>query len=162
MTFGRLPSLRRCISQIVKPIKTNYKGIRLLRIVSLIFEKNITDFLYNKMKRRITPRQCGCQSRRSAVIQLIDFLEAFNLENSSNLCTVYLDYAKAFNRVSFQFLLRKILLNGHDENFTDLCDSYLSARYQIVRVQHEVSDPLPVLNGVFWVPFCALFSSSFS
>ena len=68
----------------------NYKPIRLVLIVSLISDENIFQFLYNKMKGRITPRHFGFQQRKSAVIQMIDFLEAVSLENFTNIYTVYL------------------------------------------------------------------------
>ena len=66
------------------------------------------DFLFNKIKLRITSRQHGFQSKKSAVLQLIDFLENARLKNSPNLHTVYLDYAKSFDKVPFEVLLRKL------------------------------------------------------
>ena len=127
---------------------TNYRPISLLPKISLIFEKGIYDFLFNKIKHKITPRQHGFQSRKSAVLQLIDFLETARLKNSPNLYTVYLDYAKAFDKVPFEVLLRKLRLFGLDENFLHLMNSYLSDRQQIVIVQSQMSQPLPVLSGV--------------
>ena len=91
---------------------TNYSPISLLHKISLIFEKNMFDFLFNKIKHRITPRQHGFQSRKSAVLQLYDFLETARLKNSHNLYTVYLDYAKAFDKVPLEVLLRKLRLVG--------------------------------------------------
>ena len=61
---------------------TNYRPNSLLPKISLIFEKDIFDFLFNKTKPRFTPRQHGFQSRKSAVLQLIDFLETARLKNS--------------------------------------------------------------------------------
>ena len=87
-------------------------------------------------------------SKKSAVIQLIDFLESVSLENSTNFHTVYLDYAKAFDRVPFQVLLRKLCLFGLDESFICLFESNLTDRYQIFIVQNEVTDPMPVFNCV--------------
>ena len=111
---------------------TNYRPISLLPKFSLIFGKNMFDFLFNKIKHRITPRQHGFQSRKSAVLQLIDFIETARLKNAPKLCTVYLDYAKAFDKVPFEVLLRKLRLFGLDENFLHLIISYLSDRQQTV------------------------------
>ena len=113
---------------------TNYRPISLLPKHSLIFEKDIFDFLFNKIKHRITPRQHGFQSRKSAVLQLKDFLETARLKKT--LHTVYLDYAKAFDKVPFEVLLRKLGLFGLDENFLHLINSYLSDSQQIVIVQN--------------------------
>ena len=127
---------------------TNYRPISILPKISLIFEKNMFDLLFNKIKHRITPRQHGFQSRKSAVLQLIDFIETARLKNSPNLYTVYLDYAKAFDKVPFEVLLRKLRLFWLDENFLHLMNSYLSDRQQIVIVQNQMSRQLPVLSGV--------------
>ena len=110
------------------------------------------DFLFNKIKHRITPRQHGFQSRKSAVLQLIDFLETARLKNSHNLYTVNLDYAKAFDKVPFEVLLRKLRLFGLDENFLHLINSYLSDRQQIVKVQNQISRQQPVLTLLSGVP----------
>ena len=82
------------------------------------------------------------------MLQLIDFLETARLKHSPNLYTVYLDYAKAFDKVPFEVLLRKLRLFGLDENFLHLINSYLSDRQQIVIVQNQMSRQLPVLSGV--------------
>ena len=117
---------------------TNYRPISLLPKVSLIFEKNMFDFLFNKTKHRITPCQHGFQSRKSSVLQLIDFLQTARLKNSPNLYTVYLDYAKASDKVPFEVLLRKLRLFGLDENFLHLFNPYFSDRQQIVIVQNPL------------------------
>ena len=61
---------------------------------------------------------------------------------------MYLDYAKAFDKVPFEVLLRKLRLFGLDENFLHLINSYLSDRQQIVIVQNQMSRQLPVLSDV--------------
>ena len=137
---------------------TNYRPISLLPKISLIFEKNMFDFLFNKIKHRITPRQHGFQSRKIAVLQLIDFLQTARLKNSPNLYTVYLDYAKASDKVPFEVLLRKLRLFGLDENFLHLFNSYLSDRQQIVIVQNPllfliiINDmPSIFLDAIVWL-----------
>ena len=87
---------------------TNYRPISLLLKISLISEKGIFDSLFIKTKHRLTLRQNGFQSKKSAVFQLIDFLQTAWLKNSPKLYTVYLYYAKAFDKVPFEVLLRKL------------------------------------------------------
>ena len=127
---------------------TNYLPLSLLSKASLSFEINIFDSFHNKLKGRSPPQQFGFQSRKSAVIQLIDFLQTVRLKNSTNFYTVYLDYAKVFDRVSFQVLVRKLRIFGLDENFICLCEWYFFVRYQSVIDQNEMSNPQPVLIGV--------------
>ena len=82
------------------------------------------------------------------MLQLIDFLESARLKSSPNLYIVYLDYAKPFDNVPFEVLLRKLRLFGLDENFLHRIISHLSDRQQIVIVQNQMSRQLPVLSGV--------------
>ena len=58
---------------------TNYRPMSLHFEVSLIFEKKDFHFFHNRVKGTMTPRQFSFQSRKSAVIELIDFLETVSL-----------------------------------------------------------------------------------
>ena len=60
--------------------------------ICVIFEKDIFDFLFNKIMIRNTPRHHGFQSRKCAVLQFTGFLEIARVKNFYNLYTVYLDY----------------------------------------------------------------------
>ena len=53
----------------------NYRPISLLPKISIIFEKILYNFLYDRVKCKITPCQFGFQSKKSSVLQLIDFVE---------------------------------------------------------------------------------------
>ena len=65
------------------------------------------DFLFNKIKHSITPRQHGFQSRKSAVLQLIDFLETARLKT---LLTVT-QYTWITPRLLIKFLLMLYFAN---------------------------------------------------
>ena len=96
----------------------------------------------------MTPRHFGFQSRKSSIIQLLDFLESVLSSNSSNLYAVYLDYAKAFDKVPFNVLLNKLWKFGFDESFMKLFATYLTNRFQTVLKRSSTSRPLCVLSGV--------------
>ena len=61
------------------------------------------------------------------------------LEKRCQVDTIYLDFAKAFDKVSHEHLLINLLCWFGD---------YLSGRYQRVTVMGITSEPLPVLSGV--------------
>ena len=61
---------------------------------------------------------------------------------------MYLDYAKAFDKVPYAVLLKKLHTFGMDLNFISLMRSYLLNRTQKVSTQGELSNALPVLSGV--------------
>ena len=58
------------------------------------------------------------------------------------------DMSKAFDSVEHQILLRKIQSVGASTSALKWFNSYLTNRYQVVRIHSSVSDPLPVECGV--------------
>ena len=126
----------------------NYRPISHLPVLSLVFEKILHSFIDYKIKDKLTTRQFGFQSRKSSIIQLLDFLETVLSSNSSNLYAVYLDYAKAFDKVPFNDLLNQLWKFGFDESFLELFATYLFNRFQTVLRKSSNSRPLSVLSGV--------------
>ena len=61
---------------------------------------------------------------------------------------VLLDMSKAFDSVDHQILLRKIQSVGASTSALKWFNSYLTNRYQVVRIHSSVSDPLPAECGV--------------
>ncbi len=61
---------------------------------------------------------------------------------------VYLDFAKAFDRVDHQLLLKKLKNFGISGNLLQWFKNYLTNRHQKVTVLGQSSQPLPVLSGV--------------
>ena len=61
---------------------------------------------------------------------------------------MYLDYAKAFDKVPYAVLLKKLHTFGMDLYFICLMRSYLLDRTQKVSAQSQLSNALPVLSGV--------------
>ena len=72
-----------------------------------------------------------------------------NLEDgrAATLITA-IDYAKAFNRLSFQHCLEAFARKGASSQTIALLSSFLSNRSMTVRVGQEWSRPLPVYGGV--------------
>ena len=126
----------------------NYRPRSLLPKISIIFEKILYNFLYDRVKCKITPCQFGFQSKKSSVLQLIDFLKTVRNSNSPLLFSIYMDYVKAFDRVPFNILLSKLHKIGLDDNFVALIRSYLFGRRQIVIIRNQPSQPLKVKSGV--------------
>ena len=62
--------------------------------------------------------------------------------------TVYLDYEKAFDKVSHTILLSKLRKFGLDESFLELLSSYLKDRIQNVKIDNHVSNSVNIASGV--------------
>ena len=70
------------------------------------------------------------------------------LENSDIACGVFLDFAKAFDTVNHSILLKKLEKYGIRGIPLVWYTSYLSNRYQAVKINNTISKPLKVTCGV--------------
>ena len=112
----------------------NYRPISLLSKISLVFERLLFVYLFGLCKAQLHPKQFDFQSRKNPVLQLIEYLETLYRNKSSTLSTVYLDYAKAFDKVPHKILLSKLKLFGFDSELLLLFETYLIGRTQVVNV----------------------------
>ena len=71
-----------------------------------------------------------------------------NLDEGSDVCSVYFDLWKAFDSVAHSLLLQKPIDINLDPYIVQWIGSYLSCRSQHVVVDGECSTVLPVLFGV--------------
>ena len=70
------------------------------------------------------------------------------LESGSNADAIYLDFAKAFDKVDHGIVLKKLSLLGIRGLLLQWIQSFLSSRTQMVMVNGVLSDPAPVTSGV--------------
>ena len=87
---------------------------------------------------------------RSCLTQLISHIEEIiqNLLRNNDTDAVYLDYAKAFDKVDHKLLLQKIYSYGIRGKLHAWLTSYLEERVQYVVVNGSKSYPAPVQSGV--------------
>ena len=81
-----------------------------------LFEKCIRDKLMELCEDKITSFQHGFVSRKSCGTQMIDFTSALALNLNSVIQTdiIYFDFAKAYDSVSHDVILRKPYQYGID------------------------------------------------
>src|SRR5258708_24177490 len=70
------------------------------------------------------------------------------LDKSQSADLVFLDFAKAFDKVPHQRLLKKLRAYAIGENIVQLIESFLSGRMQQVVLDGEVSERREVTSGV--------------
>ena len=94
--------------------------------------------------------QHGFTIGRSCLSQLLaHYDDILNLvESGYNVDTVYLDFAKAFDKVDHLILLKKLSLLGVRGKVLKWLESFLMSRTQRVMVNGILSDPAPVQSGV--------------
>ena len=128
----------------------NYRPISLLGVISKVFERIIYDKISPFVSNLLSHCQFSFRPKHSTTQQLLAFLSNIQNSFSSNSQTdvIYLDFKKAFGSVSHNELLVKLWSFGITGNLWKWLQAYLSGRSQCVRLNHCVSDTLPVLSGV--------------
>ncbi len=94
--------------------------------------------------------QFGFLKGKSTTAQLLRVLHEIgeSLDKRVQTDAIYLDFAKAFDRVDHRLLVKKLHQYGICGNLLKWFESYLSDRYQKVTVLGATSQPVHVLSGV--------------
>ena len=133
-------------------MSSSYRPIALLSSVSKVFER----LVYNQLVRHcldndlLPDEQFGFLKGRSAEWQLLSLLQEWHSALDSRFCvhTVFLDAAKAFDRVDHTILLSHLAEIGVSGTSLSWFWSHLSGRRIRTRVDGAVSKPLQVTSGV--------------
>ena len=158
LNSGLVPQIYK--SQIITPahkkaskaVAENYRPISLtshiIKIIERVIKKQIVEYLVNN--NRITKNQHGFQKHRSCQTQLIPHVNTILLNFLMDIDTdmIYLDYAKAFDKVDHQLLLKKLYAYGIRGKLLMWINSYLSNRSQVVVINGVQSKPAKVVSGV--------------
>ena len=133
-----------------KSAVNNYRPISLLCVVSKVLERIIFNKISDFITVAISPNQFGFLCGRSCTQQLLLFLNDIydSAANKIQTDVLYLDFRKAFDTIPHNKLLEKLYKIGISGNLWKWFHCYLANRVQCVRVNHKLSDMLPVLSGV--------------
>ena len=127
----------------------NYRPISLLPILSKILEKVVAIQLmqYLEANHILSKHQHGFRQKLSTETALLKVTETLysNMDNKIISLLLLLDLSKAFDSVSHEILYKKCQKYYIDPTWFR---SYLSGRYQSVRINSVVSSPCPVSYGV--------------
>ena len=131
---------------------SNYRLVSLTSIPCKLLEHIIKSSMYSHLEKYnlITSKQHGFRKHFSCTTQLLslvhDLCQAINAKGQTDI--IFLDFSKAFDKVSHRKLLQKLSSYG----FGGLCHSwlrsFLSSRTQAVVMDGERSFPCEVLSGV--------------
>ena len=129
---------------------SNYRPLSLLSLISKAIERCIYNRLIEHVHGQIYELQYGFLRGKSTTSQLLHVLQQFLnvLEQKNQVDIVYLDFAKAFDKVSHNLLLVKLHNFGIRGNLLQWFRDFLSGRFQRVTALGVSSEPLPVLSGV--------------
>ena len=158
LNHGYVPKIYK--NQIITPVHKkaskadpeNYRPISLTSHVIKIFERVVRVHIVKHLEKNqiICPNQHGFQKFKSCLTQLLPHLDHIfqNLLNNMDTEVIYLDYAKAFDKVDHQLLLQKLYDYGIRGKLLMWLHSYLTNRWQTVVVNGQHSYKAKVKSGV--------------
>ena len=135
-----------------KALPSNYRPISLTSHITKIYERVIRKKLVEYLEQNdlICNKQHGFRSGRSCLTQLLhhfdDVLES--LTNNVEFDSIYLDYAKAFDKMDHKLLMKKLHLYEIHSKIISWIESFLTDRKQAVVVDGQLSVFAPIISGV--------------
>ena len=130
----------------------NYRPISLTSHVTKIFEKIVREKIthYMTANDKFNDNQHGFRNGRSCVSQLLNHYNTIleSLENETEIDVIYLDFAKAFDKVHHDTLLGKLQNIGITGKLHQWIKEFLRNRKQYVTVEGATSRASEVLSGV--------------
>ena len=139
------PNTQRCHPKSYRPVSLTSHIIKVFeRVLRSAIVKHLED---NDM---LPKNQHGFISGRSTLSQLLYQVEEMirEWEDGKVTDTIYLDFAKAFDKVDHNILLHKIKRVGICGKIGKWIREFLTGRYQQVSANGVLSQPAPVISGV--------------
>ena len=105
---------------------------------------------YLERNNLLCQNQHGFRKSKSCLTQLLHHLDDVinSLLSGNDVDAIYLDYAKAFDKVDHRLLLMKLRHYGFSDKMVEWIKSFLSNRYQKVVIEGRVSFLALKLSGV--------------
>ena len=155
---GQIPSnlLKQTIIPIFKKnnksLASNYRPISLTSHIIKLFERIVRKKFIQHLEENnlITQHQHGFRRYRSTLTQLLHHMDSVLeiLERNENVDILYLDLAKAFDRVNHQLLFHKLENMKVTGKMLAWIKQFLTGRTQQVVVNGFKSEPASVVSGV--------------
>ena len=155
---GKFPDKLKCAS--ITPIHkegsklllSNYRPISILPLFSKILEKIMQVRLVSYLNKYniIYEHQYGFQENKSTSLAIMDMYSNLikAIDGKQYSCGVFLDFSKAFDTVNHDLLIEKIEHYGIRGIASEWFKSYLSNRYQKVKIGNTMSQECKIVCGV--------------
>ena len=130
----------------------NFRGLSLsphkIKIIERVLRERFVRYL--EVNNILNENQHGFRRKRSCVSQLLSHINFIQecLVNDVQVDTIYLDYAKAFDKIDHKILLEKLKQYHFPKSYITWIDSFLTGRSQFVYLNQATSYSTNVISGV--------------
>lgn len=128
----------------------NYRPISILNCLAKVFESLIHGILYPVVQHAISEYQHGFVRKRSTTTNLMSYTHSIinHLEKRNQVDAIYIDFAKAFDKVPHELAIEKLSRLGLPFWVIQWLKSYLSSRKAFVKVHDARSNVFDIPSGV--------------
>jgi hypothetical protein len=135
-----------------KSKKCNYRPVSLTCIICKVMEKLIKKAITSHLMVHniITETQHGFRKDKSCLSNLLDFFEEIYdcLDKGNSVDILYLDFAKAFDKVPHKRLTKKLYASGIRGCILQWITNWLTDRRQMVQIGNKKSNWIDITSGV--------------
>jgi exonuclease III len=131
-------------------LKDNYRPISILSVFSKVFETVVADQLMEYYRTIFDDMLCAYRKKYGTEHVLIKLIDSWKkaLDCNNFVGTVLMDLSKAFDCIPHGLLIAKMSAYGVSNNACEFMSSYLSDRYQRVKISNEKSLWTQLLKGI--------------
>ena len=129
----------------------NYRPIALISNIAKLYESILYKYIFSSVQSQISQYQHGFFKGRSSATNLLNFVNETHqaFESFNQMDVIYLDAAKAFDKVPHNILLNKLHhFFNFSEDLTALISSYLKNRPAKVKIEQFFSETYIATSGV--------------
>ena len=130
----------------------NYRPISITSSLAKVFEQILREQMNEYLERNnlLGPLQFGFRAKYSTTDALLYATENIrkDLNDNQSTAAAFLDLSKAFDSVSHEILLNKLHYLNFDEKAIKMIKSFLTGRYQMVKLSTCSSDWIQLYQGV--------------
>lgn len=130
----------------------NYRPVSLTSVICKVMESILKDSILGHLDKfsLISDSQHGFSKGRSCLTNLLDFMEevTYFLDKGDPVDVIYLDFAKAFDKVPYRRLFNKLKSHGIGGMVADWIKAWLTNRKQKVGINKKYSEWKNVVSGV--------------
>ena len=143
--------------------RQNYRPVSLTSHVIKVFERVLRKMMVDHLEKNklLSNRQHGFRSGRSTLTQLLGYFNNIyeGLRSDKDTDSIYLDYAKAFDKVDHRLLLLKLEKYGFNHKLIAWVRSFLHKRSQVVLVNGLKSRKSTVLSMFLLIVLYFIFQT---
>ena len=128
----------------------NYRPVSVFPYMSKLFERNLKEQIGSGMEQSLSNKLCGYRKGFSAQHALIAMTEKWrkSLDKGGYAGAILMDLSKAFDCLNHDLLIAKLNAYGFSKGALKTIQSYLSSRWQKVKIENHFSEWFELDTGV--------------